>query len=51
MTAFEEFAKLIDSPGRLEFFSITPTQQTLDHWLVDQTLVSYHQETQNQAGG
>ena len=51
MTAFEEFAKPIDSPGRPGFSGITPTQQTLDNWLVDQTLVSHHQETQNQASG
>jgi hypothetical protein len=51
MTTFEEFAKPIDNPGRLGFSSITPTQQTLDNRLVDQTLVSHHQETQNQAGG
>jgi hypothetical protein len=45
MTAFEEFAKPIGSPGRLEFSDIKPTQQTLDNWLVDPTLVSHHQET------
>jgi hypothetical protein len=31
MTAYEEFAKPIGSPGRLEFFDIKPTQQTLDN--------------------
>jgi hypothetical protein len=51
MTAFEEFAKPIGSPGRLEFSDIKPTQQTLDNWLVDPTLVSHHQETQNRANG
>ena len=50
-TAFEEFAKSIGSPGRLEFSDIKPTQQTLDNWLVDPTLVSHHQETQNRADG
>jgi hypothetical protein len=30
MTAFEEFAKPIGSPGRLEFSDIKPTQQPLD---------------------
>jgi hypothetical protein len=45
MMAFEEFAKPIGSPGRLDFSDIKPTQQTLDYWLVDPTLVSYHQET------
>jgi hypothetical protein len=49
MTAFEEYAKPIGSPGRLEFSDIKPTQQTLDNWLVDPTLVSHHQETQNRA--
>ena len=51
MTAFEEFAKPISSPGRLEFSDIRPTQQILDNWLVDPTLVSHHQETQNRADG
>ena len=51
MTAFEEFAKPIGSPERLEFSDIKPTQQTLDNWLVDPTLVSHHQETQNRADG
>jgi hypothetical protein len=51
MMAFEEFAKPIGSPGRLDFSDIKPTQQTLDYWLVDPTLVSYHQETQNRANG
>jgi hypothetical protein len=51
MTAFEEFAKPIGSPGRLEFSDIKPTQQTLGNWLVDPTLVSHHQETQNRADG
>ena len=46
MTAFEEFAKPIGSPGRLES-DIKPTQQTPENWLVDPTLVSYHQETEN----
>jgi hypothetical protein len=48
MTAFEEFAKPIGSPGRLEFSDSKPTQQTLDR-LVDPTLVSHHQETQDRA--
>ena len=51
MTAFEEFAKPIVSPGRPEFSDIKPTQQTLDNWLVDPTLVSHHQEIQNRADG
>jgi hypothetical protein len=42
MAAFEEFAKPIGSPGRLEFSDIKLTQQTLDNWLVDPTLVSHH---------
>ncbi len=50
MTPFEEFAKPIGSPGRLEEFSdIKPTQQNLENWLVDPTLVSHHQETENRA--
>lgn len=49
MMAFEEFAKPIGSPGRLEFSDIKPTQQTLENWLVDPTLVSHHQETENRA--
>jgi len=49
MTEFEEFAKPIGSPGRLEFSDIKPTQQTLEKWLVDPTLVSHHQETENRA--
>jgi hypothetical protein len=51
MIAFEKFAKPIDSPGRLDFSDIKPTQQTLDHWLVDPTLVSHDQEIQNRADG
>jgi hypothetical protein len=51
MAAFEEFAKPIGSPGRLEFSNIKPTQQTLDNWLVNPILVSHHQETQNRADG
>ena len=51
MTAFEEFAKPTGNPGKLDFFDIKPTQQTLDNWLVDPTLVSHHQETQNRVDG
>lgn len=48
MTVFEEFAKKpIGSPGRLELSEVKPTQQTLENWLVDPTLVPNHQETQN----
>ena len=46
MMAFEEYAKPIGSHGRLES-DIKPTQQTLENWLVDPTLVSHHQETEN----
>lgn len=49
MTAFEEFANRIGSPGRLKFSSVKPTHQTLENWLVDLTLASHHQETQNRA--
>jgi hypothetical protein len=51
MMAFEEFAKPIGSPGRLDFSDIKSTQKTLDHWLVDPTLVSHYQEIQNRADG
>ncbi|MCJ1476666.1 hypothetical protein MMC13_005334 [Lambiella insularis] len=49
MTAFEEFDKPTGIPGRLEFSEIKPTQQTLEKWLVDPTLVSHHHETENRA--
>ena len=51
MMAFEEFAKPISSPGRLDFSDNKPTQQTLDHWFVHPTLVSHDQEIQNLADG
>ena len=44
MTVFEESTKPIGSPGRLDFCDNKPTQQTLDNWLVDPTLVFYPQE-------
>lgn len=49
MTAFEEFANPIGIPGRLGFSDIKPTQQTLEKWLVDPTLVSHHHEIEDRA--
>jgi hypothetical protein len=51
MTAFEEFAKPTGSPGRLVFSDTKSTQQILDDWLIDPTMASHHQETQNRADG
>ena len=49
MAAFKEFAKPIGRPARLEFSDIRSTQHTLEDWLVDPNLVSYHYEPENQA--
>ena len=49
IAAFEDFAKPIGCPARLEFSDIKSTQHTLEDWLVAPTLVSYHYEPKNQA--